>query len=125
MKEHTRYYRGKPILVVLFKKGSSYAYPLSLPEYRQSYFDFFKLAEKYFAVFVVRGAHLYRGEGTFARGYYYSRGKLWSWRRKVPACVVYDKDVEETLSRQGENGWTIVNDPRLARILKHKDPETD
>ena len=42
MTESPQYHNGKPILVILFKKGELHDYPLNMRVYRESYFDFLK-----------------------------------------------------------------------------------
>jgi len=120
MTESPQYHNGKPILVILFKKGELHDYPLNMRVYRESYFDFFKIAERYFSIFVVRGVRLYRGRGTFDNGYRYAHGAFSRWRTPITARVVFDKDGERCLPDQGRD-WTVVNHPRLARLLHRKE----
>jgi len=117
-----RTYKDKPVLVVFFKSGTVDSYPFSNARYRQSYVDFFKLAESFFSIFVIRGKKNYIGQGVFRRGYRYARGRFHPYRALIPAKVVFDKG---SLHIDGTRGWAIVCGGALSRILSHKDKTYD
>jgi len=115
-----RYYNKKPNLVVLFKAGKLFDYPLNVPEYRESYFDLFKVASKEFSVFVVRGVKVHWRQGIFKSGYYFTHSHFQVWPKKIAAKVVYDKNVDELFAAKTNRDWSMINQFGLKKICYNK-----
>ena len=115
--EHWRYINKKPNLVILFGKGKLLDYPFNIPEYLESYRDFFRLAQSKFNIFIVRGVNKYLGRGSFSRGYIFQNGKFKKYNDKISAKVIYDKG---DIYSNGGRDWHIVNKQGIKKIAKNK-----
>lgn len=109
---------NKPNLVILFKEGKLTSYPFSIPAYRESYQDFFSIAEKHFTIYVVRGISKFRGGGLFTSGYLWNGKAFVVHRKKIAARIVYNKG---RLFSSGGKEWTVVNKGGLHTIAIYKD----
>ncbi|MDD5040580.1 MAG: ATP-grasp domain-containing protein [Patescibacteria group bacterium] len=118
MSQLQRSTNGKPNLVVLHPGRSISGYPFNIAKYRESYHDFFRLAQKKSAVFYVRtGASRYLGNGVFSHGYQFTGDKLVPYRHPIAAAVMYNK------ARFPHNSgamWQIVNPWKLYGITYDK-----
>ena len=109
---------GKSNLVVLFKEGKLMSYPFSSKDYLESYRDFFKVAEKRFAIFIIRGMSKYRGDGVFTGGFRWNGSNFVRHHGRIAARVVYNKG---RLVADGGAHWAIINVSELHRISRYKD----
>ncbi len=101
-----RFTDGKPNLVIVHPPGTLRSHPFSVPNWKESYFDFFRTASKSFTVYYVRGKEKHRGNGTFSRGYRYQNGALVQHTGPIHARVVYNKN---RMHLNGGRDWAIVN----------------
>jgi hypothetical protein len=113
-----RTFNGKPNLVVFFKTGALLSSPFDDPRYFESYMDFFKIAQRYFSAFVVRGRSSYQGDGIFSQGYCYQNGKFTRHLGSIASKVVFDKG---ELHVNSKKGWDIISEGTLACFLCRKD----
>lgn len=117
IKKTLRYHKGKPNLVVIHPPGTLEDYPFNIPQYRESYLDFFKLAAKNFNVFYVRNKNKYRGQGSFSEGYQFKNNVFQLYKNKIYARIIYNKT---TLYANGGRDWDIVNKWNLYKITSDK-----
>lgn len=95
------------------------SYPMSHPQYSESYLDFFRLMQHDFEIFVVRGLSRYRGQGIFPVGYRYCGRKKFIFQRSaIPAAVIYNQG---WLFAEGGKDWTVINKGGLCRVARYKD----
>lgn len=76
-----------------------------------------RLAEKKFAVFLVRGADKHIGNGVFTDGYRVTRGTFKRFNKKIYARVVFNK---APLKSNGGRDWSILNQWQLIQITDNK-----
>ena len=117
IKKSLRYHKGKPNLIIIHPPGTIEDYPFSIPQYRGSYMDFIRLAEKKFSIFYVRNKNKYRGQGTFSQGYLFKKGKFEEYNKKIYARIIYNKT---TLHANGGRDWEIVNKWNLYKVSSDK-----
>lgn len=108
-------------IVVYFSEVDVFGYPFSVPEYRESYLDFFDVSMKKYSqlnFFVARGLS-YLGDGWFEGGekYISESGRLEIVDSKFYADVIYNKGNLMVSSNDTAN---IVNDPKFDRLCKDK-----
>ncbi|MFC1687142.1 RimK family alpha-L-glutamate ligase [Patescibacteria group bacterium] len=109
---------NKPNLVILFKEGDLSSYPFSIPAYKQSYRDFFSIAEKYFSIYIVRGISKFRGNGLFTSGYRWNGRSFAAYKKNINARIVYNKG---QLFSSGGKEWAMINKGGLHTIAIFKD----
>lgn len=108
---------NKPNLVIIHPPGTLHEYPFDIPQYRKSYSDFMKHAERYFAVYYVRGKKTYLGQGGFRKGFRFHKGAFTPHYEPIYARIIYNKT---TLYANGGRSWNIVNKWRLYQITHDK-----
>ncbi|MFH0804686.1 MAG: hypothetical protein V1916_00635 [Patescibacteria group bacterium] len=112
-----RYTGAKPNLVIAHPKNSLADYPFSIPEYRESYTDFCRLASNKFAIYYVRNRRRYLGRGVFAEGYVFRGSQFVPYPHRIYAAVVYNKT---GLRVNGGRDWRAVNPWSIYRITSNK-----
>lgn len=112
-----RYYNKKPILVIYFPEGAKNAYPFTVEAYKESYYDFAKLASKIFSVFMCRGRKHYAGSGIFKTGFYFNGEDFILHNQKIAAKVIFDKSM---LNVSGGKDWGVLNTAAFNKLCNDK-----
>lgn len=108
-------------IVVYFSEESAEGYPFNIPEYRQSYFDFFSFSVRehsHVKFFICRGRS-YLGDGKFSKGEFFDpvTNTLIPENEVIHANLVYNKG--DLLIASGDR-VSLVNDLEFDRICCDK-----